>query len=174
MSKRKDRWLKVALAIALLLIVTGSDTSMNGKPAPAVSFQCLNGRTVKLSQYRGKVVLVNFWATWCEPCRWEIPKLIALQKEYERQGFTVIGVAMDSQGRAGVQPFVSKLQFDVGGRKMSMNYPIVIGNQAVATKFGGVQALPTSFVISKDGTIVKQVDGVVNGQGVNRLLHELL
>lgn len=174
MSKKKDRWLTIALAVALLLIVVGSDSTMNGKPAPNVSLQCLNGRTVKLSQYRGKVVLVNFWATWCEPCRWEIPKLIEFQKEYGNRGFTVIGVAMDSQGKAGVAPFVSKLHFEVDGRKMTMNYPIVLGNQAVATKFGGVSALPTSFVISKDGTIVKQVDGVVDGQGVNRLLHKLL
>jgi thiol-disulfide isomerase/thioredoxin len=172
-KERKNRWLKVALAIALFSIAVGSDSSMNGKPAPAVSFQNLDGQTVNLAQYRGKVVLVNFWATWCEPCRWEIPKLIEFQKEYGNRGFTVLGVTMDEQGKAVVAPFVAKPQFDVDGRTMAMNYPVVIGNDTAATKFG-ISAFPTSFVISKDGKIVKKVVGVVDGQGINRLIQRQL
>jgi thiol-disulfide isomerase/thioredoxin len=173
MKNRKTRLLTVALVVALLYLVTGNDSSKAGMPAPAVTFQNLNGRSVNLAQYHGKVVLVNFWATWCEPCRWEIPRLIELQKDYGHEGFTVLGVAMDDGGKSMVAPFVAKPQFDVDGRKMAMNYPIMLGNDAAATKFG-ISAFPTSFVISRDGKIVKEVHGVIDGQGVNGLIQKLL
>jgi cytochrome c biogenesis protein CcmG/thiol:disulfide interchange protein DsbE len=186
-KNRKNRFLKVALAIALLSIAVGCDRSTqppttaelakgtaNFKPAPAVSFQNLDGQTVTLAQYRGKVVLVNFWATWCEPCRSEIPELIQFQKEYGNRGFTVLGVAMDQEGKSVVAPFVVKPQFDVDGQKIAMNYPIVLGNDNIATQFGGIIGLPTSYVISKDGRIVQKVIGVIDDQGINDLIQKLL
>jgi thiol-disulfide isomerase/thioredoxin len=180
MKNRKNRYLKVALAIALLSIAVGCDRSSTateatgGTPAPEVSFENLDGQTVNLSKYRGKVVLVNFWATWCEPCRSEIPELIQFQKEYASKGFTVLGVAMDQEGKSVVAPFVAKPQFDVGGQKVPMNYPIVLGNDSIATKFGGIIGMPTSYVISKDGKIVRKVIGVIDDQGINDLIQKLL
>ncbi|MDE3135731.1 MAG: TlpA family protein disulfide reductase [Acidobacteriota bacterium] len=177
-KNRKNKLLKVALAIGLLSIAVGCDRTTSdptgGTPAPAVSFQNLDGQSVTLAQYRGKVVLVNFWATWCEPCRSEIPELIQFQKEYGNKGFTVLGVAMDQEGKSVVAPFVAKPQFDVGGQKVAMNYPIVLGNDSVATKFGGIIGLPTSYVISKDGKVVKHVIGVIDDQGINDLIQKLL
>jgi cytochrome c biogenesis protein CcmG/thiol:disulfide interchange protein DsbE len=178
-ANRKNKLLKVALAIALLSIAVGCDTNTSqpaggGTPAPTVSFQNLDGQTVNLAQYRGKVVLVNFWATWCEPCRSEIPELIQFQKEYGNKGFTVLGVAMDQEGKSVVAPFVAKPQFDVGGQKVAMNYPVVLGNESIATKFGGIIGLPTSYMISKDGKVVKHVIGVIDDQGINDLIQKLL
>ena len=191
MKNQKNRWLKIALVLALLSIAVGCDTGKSSAsespkvatgtngipslgPAPTVSFQNLSGQTVDLSQYRGKVVLVNFWATWCEPCRAEIPELIQFQQKYGNKGFTVLGVAMDQEGKSVVAPFVAKPQFQVGGQDVAMDYPIVLGNDKLATKFGGIIGLPTSYVISKNGQVVKRVIGMIDQQGINRLIQRLL
>src|ERR1700733_14741701 len=98
----------------------------DGKPAPEVTLKDLDGKDVSIAQYKGKIVLVNFWATWCEPCKVEIPWLIAMQQKYGAKGFTVLGVAMDDEGRSAVAPFVQKETFDLaGGGPSHMNYPIV-------------------------------------------------
>jgi len=132
------------------------------KPAPAVTFKNLDGADVTLAQYKGTVVLVNFWATWCDPCYVEIPWLIEMQQKYAAKGFTILGVSMDEEGQAAVVPFLAKERFDVNGKKFPMNYPIVIGNDDVADKFGGLLGYPTSFLISRDGKIVKKVQGLVS------------
>ena len=102
----------------------------------------LEDHDVALSQFKGKVVLVNFWATWCWPCRIEIPWLIELQDKYSARGFTILGVAMDEEGKSVVAPFVQKERFKVLGMPQSMNYPIVLGNDAAADKFGGLVGTP--------------------------------
>src|ERR1700757_1184521 len=104
------------------------DGPVAGKSEPDLTLKDLDGKDVSLAQYRGRVVLVNFWATWCEPCKVEIPELIEMQQKYGAKGFTVLGVAMDDEGRSAVAPFVENEKFDVAGRKSTMNYPIVIGN----------------------------------------------
>ncbi len=142
--------------------------------APDVTFKDLNGGEVHLSQFRGKVVLVNFWATWCEPCRFEIPSLIEFQQKYGDRGFTVLGVAMDEEGRGVVEPFARKEQWDVGGKKVAMNYPIVLGNDDVGGRFGGLLGIPTSVLISRDGKIVKRIVGLVNTDYLSKEIEGLL
>jgi thiol-disulfide isomerase/thioredoxin len=134
----------------------------------------LEERDVTLSQFRGTVVLVNFWATWCGPCRIEIPWLIELQDKYRSRGFTVLGVAMDEDGKSAVSPFVQRERFKVHGTPQSMNYPIVLGNGAVADKFGGLVGFPTSILISKDGRAVKRVDGLVSYDGIDQAIRSQL
>jgi thiol-disulfide isomerase/thioredoxin len=129
---------------------------------PDVTFTDLQGKSVSLSSLKGKVVVLNFWATWCEPCQVEIPWMIEFQQKYEGRGFTVLGVAMDDEGKSVVEPFVAKKQFDVDGHPMNMNYPIVLGSDDLAEKFGGLIGLPTSLVISRDGKLVKRFIGLVN------------
>src|SRR5579872_747320 len=119
--------------------------------APTVSLKDLNDKDVTLQDYKGQVVLVNFWATWCGPCKVEIPWMIEFQKKYSSRGFTILGVSMDEDGKKAVQPFLDKKRFDVGGQKEAMNYPIVLGNSTIAEKFGGVMGLPTSMLYSRDG-----------------------
>ena len=117
--------------------------------------------TIPMAAGAGKVVLVNFWATWCEPCKIEIPELIELQQEYGPKGFTVLGIAMDDEGRSAVAPFVQKEKFDTDAGKSAMNYPIVIGNDAAGDKFGGLLGYPTSILLSRDGKQVKHITGII-------------
>ena len=131
-------------------------------PAPEITLKDLEGKEIPLAQYKGKVILVNFWATWCDPCRVEIPELIEMQQKYSAKGFTVLGIAMDEEGASVVTPFVNKEHFDVNGTPSLMNYPILIGNDAAADKFGGLFGYPTSVLISRDGKQVKRVTGPVS------------
>jgi cytochrome c biogenesis protein CcmG/thiol:disulfide interchange protein DsbE len=144
------------------------------KPAPEVTFKDLDGKDAALSQYKGKVVLVNFWATWCDPCFVEIPWLIEMQQKYEAKGFTVLGIAMDEEGKSAVAPFLAKERFNVNGQKLPMNYPIVIGNDEVADKFGGLLGYPTSFLVSKDGKIVKKVQGLISYEELSKAIEAQL
>jgi thiol-disulfide isomerase/thioredoxin len=155
-----DRATRVKVKVPSTNAPTGD--APDGKLAPQVSFKDLDGKAGTLDQYKGKVVLVNFWATWCDPCYVEIPWLIEMQQKYEAKGFTVLGISMDEEGKTAVAPFLAKERFSVNGQKLPMNYPIVIGNDEVADKFGGLLGYPTSFLISRDGKIVKKVQGLVS------------
>ena len=150
------------------------DSSLAGKPAPELKLKDLNGKDVALADFKGKVVFVNFWATWCDPCRVEIPWLIAMQDKYGPRGFTVLGLAMDEEGKSVVAPFVAKERYDVNGQQLPMNYPIVIGNEGVAEKFGGLLGYPTSVLISRDGRQIKRVTGVINEEEISRLIEGAL
>lgn len=156
-------------------------TKSSGAPAakvlanePDVTFKDLQGKDMALASLKGKVVVVNFWATWCDPCRTEIPWLIRLQKTYESKGFTFLGVAMDEEGKSVVDPFVQSTHFDVGGQQLTMNYPIVLGNDEIADKFGGMLGLPTSIVISRDAKVVKRYIGLVNEADLEKQIKDLL
>ena len=147
-------------------VSNGSKTKFVSKPGPPnepdVTFPELQGGDLPLASLKGKVVLVNFWATWCEPCQIEIPWMIGFQQKYANQGFTILGVAMDDSGKKVVDPFVHTKQFDVDGQKSLMSYPIMLGNDDIAEKFGGLIGLPTSVLISRDGKIVKRFIGLVD------------
>jgi thiol-disulfide isomerase/thioredoxin len=142
--------------------------------APDVTFKDLQSKDVRLAELKGKVVVVNFWATWCEPCQIEIPWMIGFQQKYADKGFTLLGVAMDDEGKSVVGPFVEKTQFDVDGKKMMMNYPIVIGNDDLSAKFGGLIGLPTTVVVGRDGKIHKRFLGLVSHDELEKEIKELL
>jgi thiol-disulfide isomerase/thioredoxin len=147
----------------------------NARPnAPDFSLRNLDGTHTTLAQYKGKVVLVNFWATWCAPCRVEIPWLIGMQEKYGPPGFTVVGLAMDDEEEAVVAPFVSKEKFSVNGQQLTMNYPILIGTAEVADKFGGLLGFPTSVLISKDGKVITTVTGIIDEDGMSKLIESEL
>src|SRR5438046_7019215 len=130
----------------------GSAGKLQGQPAPDFALPSLDGNTLKLSDFHGKAVLLNFWATWCEPCKVEMPWFVDLQKKYGPQGFQVVGVAMDDAAPKEIAEFA---------QKMSVNYPIVIGKEEVGTQYGGVQYLPSTFYISRDGKVLDRVLGLV-------------
>jgi peroxiredoxin len=117
-----------------------------GEVAPDFALTNLAGQTVRLSDFKGKIVLLDFWATWCAPCQEEIPNFVQLQKQYAGRGFTVLGIALDDDGAAVVKPLAQKL---------GVNYPLVIGDTQVAARYGGIQAVPTAFLIGRDGRILK-------------------
>ncbi len=118
--------------------------------APQFTLQSVEGRPVSLGSFRGKVVLVNFWATWCGPCRKEIPDFIAMSESYPDDDFVVLGVSMDREGLAKVQPFV---------RGSGITYPILIGGPRISPLYGNVSAIPTTFVIDKRGRIAARSRG---------------
>jgi cytochrome c biogenesis protein CcmG/thiol:disulfide interchange protein DsbE len=151
-----------------------ADTAEIGKPAPDLTLKNLDGKDVSIAEYKGKVVLVNFWATWCDPCREEIPWLIEMQEKYQSRGFTVLGLAMDEEGKSVVAPFVAKEHFDVNGTASPMNYPILIGDEAAGDKFGGLFGLPTSVLIDRDGKQIKRITGIISYADITKLIEAKL
>ena len=153
----------------------GTASAKSNQPnEPDVTFEDLQGNKVPLASLKGKLVLVNFWATWCEPCRVEIPWMIAFQQKYGSQGFTLLGVAMDDEGKSVVAPYIQKTQFDVNGHPTTMDYPIVLGTDDIATQFGGLIGLPTSVLISRDGKVVKRYVGLVNEKDLDKEIQSQL
>jgi cytochrome c-type biogenesis protein len=119
--------------------------------APDFSLESLDGKTVRLSDLRGKAVLLNFWATWCGPCKVEMPWFVDLQNQYGSQGLQIVGVAMDDASKEDISKFA---------KDMGVNYPILIGKESVGDQYGGVPALPESFVITRDGKIMDKIIGL--------------
>jgi cytochrome c biogenesis protein CcmG/thiol:disulfide interchange protein DsbE len=111
--------------------------------APGFSLKDISGKTINLNEYRGKVVMLDFWATWCGPCRIEIPEFVDLQNRYGNQGFAVIGISMDD----GPGPVVDFY------REFKMNYPVAMGSERLGELYGGILGLPTTFLIGRDGRI---------------------
>jgi len=128
---------------------TGPGSQVNN-PAPDFSLTDLNGKTVTLSQYKGKVIILDFWATWCPPCRSEIPHFIDLYNRYQDKGLVIIGVALDEEGAKVVKPFVDEYK---------MNYPVLLGNADIQKAYGGIQGIPTTFIIDKNGKVVDMFTG---------------
>jgi thiol-disulfide isomerase/thioredoxin len=152
-----------------------SAVSSESKPnEPDVTFKSLEGQDVPIAGLKGKVVVVNFWATWCEPCRVEIPWMIGFQQKYADKGFTVVGIAMDDEGKSVVAPYVQTTKFDVDGQSLTMNYPIVLGNDDIASKFGGLIGFPTTIVISRDGKVQKRYIGLADEADLEKEIKGLL
>jgi thiol-disulfide isomerase/thioredoxin len=120
-------------------------------PAPDFTLERLDGGSMKLSDLRGKAVLLNFWATWCLPCKIETPWLVELQSQYGSEGLQVVGVAMDDSGKAEIAQFA---------KSMGVNYPVLLGKEAVGDEYGGIPALPETFFIGRDGKIVDRIIGL--------------
>jgi thiol-disulfide isomerase/thioredoxin len=120
-------------------------------PAPDFTLSSLEGQPMRLSDLRGKAVLLNFWATWCSPCKIEMPWFVELQKEYGPQGLQIVGVAMDDSSREDIAKFA---------KDMGVNYPVLLGKESVGDEYGGVPALPESFFIGRDGKIVDRIVGL--------------
>ena len=137
------------------------------KSAPDFTLKDADGRPVHLSDYRGKVVLLDFWATWCGPCAMEIPWFMDLERRNKDHGFAVLGVSMDDEGWDAVKPFVAKL---------GVNYRVLLGNDLTAQLYGGVDALPTTFLIDREGRIAAVHVGLADRRdfedGVERLLQD--
>jgi len=133
--------------------------------APDFSLKDADGKTVRLSDYKGKVVLLDFWATWCGPCKIEIPWFMDFERKHKDQGFSVLGVSMDDDGWNAVKPFVNEL---------GINYRIVIGNDSTAESYGGIDALPTTFLIDREGKIAAVHVGLASKSEIENGIEQLL
>ena len=153
-----------------------TSSSGNGSEAPeaSVAIPNVDGSTASVDQYKGKVVLVNFWATWCEPCKTEIPWLIEFNHKYGPKGLVILGVAMDDDGKKVVEPWVKTQRFDVKGQQDAMDYPILLGNDKIADKFGGILGLPTSMLYTRDGRKIKTIVGLINYDDLSKALQSQL
>ena len=136
----------------------------NNNKAPEFTLVSTDGKDIRLSEYKGKVVIIDFWATWCGPCRKGIPDLIELQKEFGKE-IVVIGISLDTDTKEEVVPFMQKI---------GMNYPVAYGTLEVTQQYGGVEAIPTSFVINKNGEIVDKHVGLVPKSEYADLINKLL
>ena len=122
----------------------------NPDPAPAFQLDMLDGKPLRVADYKGKVILLNFWATWCGPCRAEIPDLVGLQNKYKDQ-LQIIGLVVDDDDREAIRKFVEKFR---------INYPVAIATDELRNDYGGIPALPTSFVLDAEGRVVQKHEGL--------------
>jgi peroxiredoxin len=136
-----------------------------GSPAPEFTLADLNGNQVASSSLRGKVVILDFWATWCPPCREEIPHFVSLQSKYRGQGLQIVGVSLDAGGAKDVKPFAD--EHDV-------NYTMLIGNEDIARTYGNIYAIPTTFVLDRSGKIVQRFVGFTAPEVIEATIKPLL
>jgi peroxiredoxin len=139
--------------------------NVQGVAAPDFTLASLDGSKVSLSEFRGKAVLLNFWATWCPPCKVEMPWFEDLQKQYASQGLVVLGVAMDDTEPATIAKFASEL---------GVNYQVLLGTNKVSDDYGDVQYLPTTFYIGRDGAIVDKMTGLLDRNDIEQAVKKAL
>jgi cytochrome c biogenesis protein CcmG/thiol:disulfide interchange protein DsbE len=135
------------------------------KKAPDFALKDSSGKLVHLADFKGKVVLLDFWATWCGPCKIEIPWFMEFQEKYRSRGFEVVGVSMDDDGWKAITPYVTQKK---------MNYRVVLGDDKTADQYGGLEALPTTFVIDRNGRIAAAHVGLTNKKDFADAIEKLL
>jgi peroxiredoxin len=150
-----------AITVSKIILVQNHDR----KPAANFTLLDSNGAKVTLASLKGKVVLLNFWATWCGPCQVEIPWFVEFNKTYKARGLAVVGVSMDEDGWKSVKPYLATKKID---------YPIVVGTEEVAKAYGGVDSLPSTFIIDRDGKIAFSHSGLVGKDTYDSEIRSLL
>ena len=162
----------VAFVVAAMLYVgvhharrTAVPRLTQSTPAPDFTLESLDGKNLRLSDLRGKAVLLNFWATWCSPCKIEMPWFVELQKQYGPQGLQIVGVAMDDASKEDIAKFA---------KEMGVNYTILLGKESVGDQYGGVPALPETFFIGRDGKIVDKIIGLKGKAEIEEAIQKAL
>jgi thiol-disulfide isomerase/thioredoxin len=141
---------------------TGEDADL--PDAPDFTLETLDGSDFTLSEHKGSVILLNIWATWCLPCREEIPDFMEIQDEMEEDGVLFVGVATDREGWEVVRPFAEEFE---------INYPIMVDNGVVVTEYGPVRGIPMSFIINREGQVEYMLPGMVTKEMLQPLLEEV-
>ena len=160
-----------ALSSALLLFLAGCShprelkSEAQRRAAPNFTLKDADGNPVNLTDYRGKVVLVNFWATWCGPCEVEIPWFVEFEQKYRDQGFAVLGLSMDDDGWKAVRPYIASHK---------INYRVMIASEVVSQQFGDIDSLPTSFMLDRQGRIATNHVGLVDKRDYQNEILKLL
>lgn len=161
--------MKRLMVTAVLLIGLSAQASIQSvdqrKTATDFELKDLSGRSVRLSDYKGKVVLLNFWATWCPPCRAEMPELVLLQKEYQSRGLQIVGVTYPSYSRDDVRRLA---------RNLKLNYPVLFGSRELAAKYEVGEVLPVTIVIDREGKIRDRILGILEPEEFEQSIKPLL
>ena len=157
--------LAVFALFALSLAAASLKKEKDRKRAPDFELKDPAGNIIRLSDYKGKVLLLNFWATWCVPCKTEIPWFIELASKYESEGLGVVGISMDEEGWAVVKPFVEKT---------GINYPVVLGSQRTAYLYGDIEALPVTFLVDRRQRVAAIHAGLARKQDLDNQIQKLL
>ena len=150
---------------------------LTGKPAPAFALEDLSGKKVSLNSYKGKAVLINFWATWCAPCKIETPWLIELRNQYAAQGFEVLGIStegddLQKDDKAGLEKQKSAIAKFV--QEMKVSYPILINGDSLSKSYGGLDEMPTSFFVDRKGTVVAAQMGLTSKADIETNIRKAL
>jgi thiol-disulfide isomerase/thioredoxin len=154
----------IVLVIAAHVLASGTFAQVPDR-APTLALKDLKGRTVRLEQFRGKVVLVNFWATWCPPCRAEMPELVRLQREHAKRGLQIVGVTHPPYRRASVRRFA---------RRIKVNYPVLLGTREAAHVFEVGEILPLTLVFDGDGRLRGRIVGILEPEEFAGIVEPLL
>lgn len=154
-----------SIVLGVLFTALPATATGQGTKAPGLALKDLRGRKLRLGDYRGKVVLLNFWATWCPPCRAEMPDLVRMQREYRGRGLRVVGVTYPPQTAAEVRRFV---------RELKVNYPVALGTKETRALFGGSETLPVTVVIDRGGNVRDVIEGILLPQEFERKIKPLL
>lgn len=157
---RSILWLFTALLIGAPVSVSGQQVE-----TPQFKLRDINGHTVRLSDYKGKVVLINFWATWCPPCRAEMPDLVKLQTEHAKQGLQIVGITYPPERESRVRRFA---------RSVKVNYPIILGTRQIKARFSSEETLPLTVVINRDGSVSHIISGILLREEFEETIKPLL
>ncbi len=155
---------RLFVLVALMLSVAVVGLAQQTK-APNFKATASDGSTIELQKLKGKVVVVNYWATWCPPCRQEIPGFIDVYKQYKAKGLEIVGVSLDEKGWEVVKPFMAKA---------SINYPIVLPDEVLKSGYGSIEAIPTTFFVDKNGNIVDTHVGYMDKAAFEKKVKSLL
>jgi peroxiredoxin len=155
----------IAAVFSLVLPGLHAEDGFKPFPAPAWTLQDVDGKSVNSEQLKGKVVVLDFWATWCPPCRSEIPGYVELQKKYGDAGLAIVGVSLDRGDTGVVKKFIEE---------QKINYLIVMGHDKIVDAFGGVDAIPTTFIIDREGTVRFRKVGAMEHEEFEAILKPFL
>lgn len=144
------------------------------QPVPHAILPAVDENWVDMESFKGKVVLISFWTTWCPGCRDEMPDLIKLQQKFGSRGFTVVAISVDDQGEEPVKTFVQTEHFPVDGSSTAINFPVLLGDDEIVRKLGFEGGLPASVLVTRDAKEVKIIRGPFNAQEVSRVIKHLL
>ncbi len=164
-SQLEIPFMKYALLPLLLVALLAMPASAQKQDAPNFSLKDGSGKTVELTKLRGKAVVVNFWATWCPPCKAEIPGFVSVYKKFKDKGLEIVGVSLDEKGWGVINPFL---------KKHEIPYPVVLGDMDIAKAYGGIRSIPTTFFVDRKGKIADQHVGYMSQDDFEKKVKAIL